>query len=264
MQRPRSPARVPAGTLRTVILAEFETYLSRPIAPTRRIALGRLDLPCDPAPGFGGVLLGGVLARFASDLDEDTTVDVLGLLTDVDLGRRIPQPRARHRFQVDRVGLRPCSHRLIRRGHDLVFEFDGPRGTPSQHVLGAVYAATTVAPGVRPVVVASLRKGFRWRGEIGPALVAHLAGRGAESALRTAADPVAWAMQVLRLSETGERDPGAVVDLTVGCPALPSRSLVQQAFRAQIRAAHPDHGAGNDGAAERISELSEARRILLG
>ena len=39
-----------------MILAELEAYQSRPIAPTRRLALGELNLPCDPAPGFGGIL----------------------------------------------------------------------------------------------------------------------------------------------------------------------------------------------------------------
>ena len=43
-----------------MVLAELEAFLSRPVAPTRRVALGSLDLPGDPAPGFGGILLGGI------------------------------------------------------------------------------------------------------------------------------------------------------------------------------------------------------------
>jgi curved DNA-binding protein CbpA len=39
---------------------------------------------------------------------------------------------------------------------------------------------------------------------------------------------------------------------------------VQQQFREQLMAAHPDHGGDADGAAQRISELTEARRVLLG
>jgi hypothetical protein len=31
-----------------------------------------------------------------------------------------------------------------------------------------------------------------------------------------------------------------------------------------LRDAHPDHGAEADGAAQRIAELTEARRILTG
>ena len=45
-----------------VILAELEVFHSRPIAPTRRVALGRRHLPLHPAPGFGGILLGGIAA----------------------------------------------------------------------------------------------------------------------------------------------------------------------------------------------------------
>ena len=39
---------------------------------------------------------------------------------------------------------------------------------------------------------------------------------------------------------------------------------VQRRFREQLMAAHPDHGGDADGAAQRIAELTEARRILLG
>lgn len=251
-----------------VILAEVEAFHSRPIAPTRRIALGRLELPCDPAPGFGGILLGGIVARFAPDLDEDTTLEVLALLSDVEHDRRIPQPRARHRLQVDRVGLRPCHHRLVGRGEVLAFDIDGTRGTPAQHVLCAVYAAGTLTSRMRPTVVDSLRKGLRWHGDVGPSLAAHLAGP--MSPRTAAADPVAWAIEVLRL----DRDHGVRSDRLTRPPAatpagsdpagLLSRREVQHAFRERLREAHPDHGAADEGAAQRIAELSEARRILLG
>jgi hypothetical protein len=245
-----------------VILAEVEAFHSRPIAPTRRIALGDLDLPCDPAPGFGGILLGGIVARFTGDLDEDTAVDVAHLMNEVERGRRIPQPRARHRLQQDRVGLRPCHHRLVGRGEQLVLDIDHTRGTPAQHVLCAVYAAGTLPSTVRPTVMSSMRKGLRWHGEIGPSLIAHLAGRGADLSVSAASDPVGWALRVLQLSGAARSAAGVAprrVDLTV-----PSRKEVQQAFRDQLRAVHPDHGAADDGAAQRIAELSEARRILLG
>jgi hypothetical protein len=54
-----------------VILAELEVFHSRPIAPTRRVALGHRDLPCSPAPGFGGILLGGIVAAYIPALDPE-------------------------------------------------------------------------------------------------------------------------------------------------------------------------------------------------
>jgi hypothetical protein len=234
-----------------MLLAAVETHLSRPIAPTRRVALGDLQLPCDPAPGFGGILLGGIVARFAPDLDPDLHDDLRRLMTDVERARRIPQPRLRHRLQEDRIGLQRCTHRLTGSGEALTFHFDSERGTAAQHVLCAVYAVGAVPWSVRSTVMDSLRKGLSWRGGSDADLVAHLSGRSqlGLSSLSAISDPVGWAMAMLDLR---------------GVEVLPSRREIQQAFRAQLRSAHPDHGAAGEGAAQRIAELSEARRILLG
>jgi hypothetical protein len=237
-----------------VLLAEMEAFYSRPIAPTRRVALGRLILPCDPAPGYGGILLGGVAARFAPDLDDDWTEDVLHLMTELERGRRIAQPRLRHRLQEDRIWLQSCSHRLLGVGEGVEFSFDEEKGTPAQHVLCAVYAAGTVPWAVRTAVMDTVRKGFRWHGGLGRSLVAHLSGRTAGLSGAAIGDPVSWALGVLDLR-------GAAVGTTA---VVPSRRDVQRAFRDRLRTAHPDHGATDDGAAQRIAELTEARRILLG
>src|SRR5919112_142191 len=82
---------------RQVLLAELEIWHSRPIAPTRRVALGRAQLPVDPAPGFGGILLGGIVAAHIGELDPDLTGELSRLLDDLEAGRRIAQPRLRHR-----------------------------------------------------------------------------------------------------------------------------------------------------------------------
>jgi hypothetical protein len=233
-----------------MLLAEVETYLSRPIAPTRRVALGRLELPTDPAPGFGGILLGGVVARFAPDLSEDFHDEVLHLMYELEHGGRVAQPRLRHRLQKDQVGLQQCVHRLSGGGEQIGFEFDAEKGTAAQHVLCAVYAAGTVARPLRSTVMDTLRKGFRRRGDIGPQLIGHLSGQRGATTLGALSDPVGWALELL--------------DLRAGSGAVPSRKDIQRAFREQLRAAHPDHGAADVGAADRIAELSEARRILLG
>ena len=58
-----------------MLLAELEIWHTRPITPTRRVALGHLVLPTDPAPGLGGVLL-------AANLTLGPAADVLDGLND--------------------------------------------------------------------------------------------------------------------------------------------------------------------------------------
>jgi Arc/MetJ family transcription regulator len=241
-----------------MMLAEVEAYLSRPIAPTRRVALGESTLPVSPAPGFGGVLLGGIVARFAPDLDDDMLAELGHLIGELEVGRRIPQPRLRHRFQKDRIGLQRCRHRLVGVGETLHYEFDEEKGTSAQHVLCAVYAAGALPGRARPAVMDALRRGVRWRGAVDHRLASHLTGAGsaANATVSLVGDPVGWALGILDLT-----DPGDDLDLDAGGP---TRQTVQRAFREALRAAHPDHGADHDGAADRIAQLAEARRILLG
>ena len=81
-----------------------------------------------------------------------------------------------------------------------------------------------------------------------------MAGRGRPLSTAALENPRTWAMAVLGF----EVDDGA--DGLGGR----SRSEVQRRFRSQLRSAHPDHGGAADDAAQRIAELTEARRILLG
>ena len=240
-----------------MILAELEVFLSRPIAPTRRVALGSSTLPMDPAPGFGGVLLGGVAARFGPELDEDLADEVDWLLDELARGSRIAQPRLRHRLQVDRVGLQRSRHRLVGEGESMHFEFEIERGTPAQHVLCAAYAAGTALPSLRSTVIDVVRRGVRWRGDIGPGLIAQLSGQRGVHDIRAVGDPVRWALHVLALADLAEAETSATTPMT------PTRRIVQQAFRDGLRGVHPDHGGDDVEAAERIAQLSEARRILL-
>ena len=69
-----------------MILAELEIWHSRPITPTRRVSLGHLVLPADPAPGFGGILLGAVVARHLFDVDEEMHPDIHRLTLQVERG----------------------------------------------------------------------------------------------------------------------------------------------------------------------------------
>src|SRR3954454_5502889 len=123
-----------------MLLAEIEIRHSRAIAPTRRVALGGLYLPTEPAPGVGGVLLAGVVAAGVSGLEDELRDGLDVLIDDVETGRRLPQPRLRMRFQTDVVGLDRSHHRLVGTGEDMRLEFDD-HGLALPQVLGAVYAA---------------------------------------------------------------------------------------------------------------------------
>src|SRR3712207_206508 len=123
-----------------MLLAELEVRHSRPIAPTRRVALGKLWLPTDPSPGFGGILLAGIVASSLPSLDEDLADELDRLIEDLDRGSRIAQPRLRHRCQEDVIELDRSTHRLLGEGETLRLEVV-EHGPPTQQALGAVYAA---------------------------------------------------------------------------------------------------------------------------
>ncbi|MCU1462385.1 MAG: hypothetical protein JWO37_2460 [Acidimicrobiales bacterium] len=232
-----------------MVLAELEIRHSRAVAPTRRVALGEHWLPTDPAPGFGGILLAGVVAAHVNLVDDETFGELLALVHDLEHGMRIAQPRLRHRFQTDIVGLDRSRHTLRGDGERLTFEFDDHAG-PVPQILGAVYAASQVGWSARPAVFGVLRKGLRWVGPIGPDLAEYLvdptAGRSAP--WRTFPTDARWALKIL----------GFALDTD------PADQEVRKRFRRLIRDAHPDHGGRSEGAGQRILELTEARRILLG
>ena len=240
-----------------MLLAELEIFHSRPIAPTRRISVGRTWLPGSrdgSSPGFGSLLLGAVCARFGSGLTHDLLGEVMVLVYELEHGRPVAQPRLRHRLQLDRVGLTRSRQRLYGpenggSSESLNCEFEGARATPSQLVLGAVYAASLTGPAVRDEALRAVRRGLVWQGDIDEAMFAYLAaGRASPRPARAVADPVGWALEVLGLDCEVE---------------MPAQAAVRRGFRDALRAAHPDLGAAEAEAADRIAELSEARRILL-
>jgi hypothetical protein len=239
------------GSLHTVIVAELEVYHSRPIAPTRRIALGERNLPIDPPPGAGGLLLAGIVAHAAPGVDGELREGLVDLILELQAGRRITQPRVRHRFQTDRVGLLRSTHRLVAVGQALDFEFDDGLGRPVQQALGAVYAAGSLPFEARQRVLDGIQLGLVWGGDVDQRFISAVMGGRSASMVALVAwnDPVAWALDFLGLS--GESDD------------RPPRRVIQRQYRQMLREAHPDHGGGSEGAAQRISELAEARRILL-
>lgn len=230
-----------------MLLAELEVRHSRPIAPTRRVALGELFLPTDPAPGFGGILLAGIMATFHQALDDDSTAELAGLLDDLEHGRRVAQPRLRHRFQSDVIGLDRSCHKLVGAGEDMAFSMED-KDHPYPQVLGVAYAAARLTQRARPQVFRLLRRATRWEGGTGPQLVAYITGDNAAlGGWRRPNQGEGWALEVLGFL-VGEE---------------PDRSDVLTRYRDLIREAHPDVGGDAEGAGSRIAELAAARRILL-
>ncbi len=228
-----------------MLLAELEIFHTRPAVPTRRISLGNLVLPADPPPGFGGLLLGAVVAQHAPGVDADLVPDVRRLITQVERGERIVQPRLRHRFQVDRHGLARSLHQMHGDGEDIEFEF-ASAGSDLAMLLGAVYATERLDSAHRRLITPVLTKALTWRGPIGPALIASLAG-STSTELSALADPRGWAMDVL--------------GFTVG-EAMPSKREIAKQYRRRMRDVHPDHGGAAADASKAILDLNEARRIL--
>ena len=229
-----------------MLLAELQIWHTRPVTPTRRVALGHLVLPTDPAPGLGGVLLAAVVAAYLPGVDEDLVPDVSRLIDQVARGERIVQPRLQHRYQVDRHGLAVSVHQLNGDADHVEFDLHS-MGRPLSQVLGAVYALERFDLSIRRQVAPVLHRALRWRGPIGPSFVADITGVD-RADLVGIADPRAWALDIL--------------GFPVGTGKV-SKKDVMNRFRTRLRETHPDHGGDQKDAGVAIERLGEARRILL-
>ena len=228
------------------VLAELEIWHTRPFTPTRRLSLGALDLPVDHSPGFGGLLLGGIVANHFGDVDDEVVPDLHRLLSQIERGERVVQPRLRHRLQTDRHGLAKSVHRLRGNENELQFEFDS-NGSELVQVLGAIYSLERLEEAARRSLSVVLSRAMRWRGPLDSSFISYLAGSSASN-IAAMADPRAWALDLL------------------GFPAgtvKPSKRQVQERYRAVLRSVHPDHGGDALTASKSIEEIGEARRVLL-
>jgi hypothetical protein len=230
-----------------MLLAELQIWHTRPVTPTRRVALGHLVLPTDPAPGLGGVLLAAVVAAYLPDVDEDHHVDIGRLIDQVARGERIVQPRLEHRYQIDRHGLATSVHQLNGDAEHVEFDLHS-MGRPLSQVLGAIYALERMNVEARRAIAPVLHRAMRWRGRIGPSFIADITGVSRTDIVGIA-DPRLWALDVLGFPA----DSGAV-----------TKKAVMARFRTRLREAHPDHGGDDEEAGAVIERLGEARRILLG
>ena len=199
----------------------------------------------DRPPRPGALLLAGVVGRFAGGLDEDSRDDLPLLIGQVARAERIRQPRLRHRLQEDRIGLTRSRHRLLSPPEGPPsFEFSDRGGSAAQYVLGAVYAAARLPGGPRGEVLDAMRRAIAWPGGADGELLRFLDGHRAPPPVP---ESRVWALGVLGLDSLD----GLVV------------TDVQKRFRRLVATAHPDTGGADGEAGERISNLLEARRILL-
>ena len=134
---------------------------------------------------------------------------------------------------------------MIGEGEDVSFDF-GSTGSDLAQVLGAVYAVERLERSSRRIVAPVLDKAAMWKGPIGAALIAHLAGSNS-TALSALADPLAWAREILGFPADG---------------GTPSKRDVTKQYRRRMRDVHPDHGGAAVDASRAILDLNEARRIL--
>ena len=250
-----------------MLLAELTVRHTRRHMPTRRVALGDRVLPTGH-PGFGSVLLACVAASTVGGLDEEQTEALDSFLREARSGLSVPRRALRFRLQLDTEGLAYSRHRLLGEGQGLVAELDVHGHHPVPQLLGVVMGAAAMAtyprqlalraietaierPGVLPEGIAA-----RWVTHIQqatgdfhaarPAPAAPGKGRATDVWWGVPAER-RWAMEVLGFT------PDASLE----------REDVLRRFRRLVHLAHPDHGAAHGGAAERIVELGEARRVLL-
>ena len=229
-----------------MLLAELQIWHTRPVTPTRRVALGHLVLPTDPAPGLGGVLLAAVVAAYLPNVDEELQPDISRLIDQVTRGDRIVQPRLQHRYQVDRHGLATSVHQLNGDADHVEFDLHS-MGRPLSQVLGAIYALERFDLNIRRQVAPVLHRAMRWSGPIGPSFVADITGVD-RADLVGVKDPRAWALDIL--------------GFPVGTAKV-SKKDVMARFRTRLREAHPAPGGDDADAGAVIERLGEARRILL-
>jgi hypothetical protein len=180
-------------------------------------------------------------------IDDEERDGLDALLAAVEQGARIVQPRLRYRYQTDVHGLERSTHRLVGHGEAMVLEYDD-HGAALPQALAAVYAAGCLSYKARPDVFRLLRRATRWEVGNDPRLIGYLTGDEAVHA--TWSNPALderWALKLLGFHADAE----------------PARSQILKRFRTLLFEAHPDHGGDADGAGARITELSEAKRILL-
>ena len=301
------------------VCAELEVCHSRVVAPTRRVALGSLDLPDD----YGPVLLGCVAGWFSQGQDDEFFSDAAKLLAYVSTRTPIPQPHMRYRFQQDLVGLLVSSHQIREeaellngqengQGDDarssksnrdggknnggknsknlfesLKFVSDTKSSTPAQHVLGALYSAHRLKDEAHWQSCEMIELALEWAVERPPGSLkganTRLGITGIEAKVGTESERSELLGLLIKGSGCIEADARngfgshrlsrltlahrwaiKVLEFEEDEADILSEAIIQDRFRTLLREAHPDSGGNPKEAPTRISDLSEARRLLIG
>ena len=252
-----------------MLLAELNVRHTRRHMPTRRVAIDHGYLPTSGA-AFGGVLLGAVVAEHLPGLDEEQ-FDALDRL--VEVARReltVPRIALRYRLQRDTHGLDLSRHRItsaaVERGSlRPVLELDR-HGPAAPQVIGALMAASQLPPSGKTVAFRFIDAAIARPGTLPEGLEVRRLYEGLPGVRPPAPGTETNVGSVGRAEWQGipseRRWAMEVLGLHAGLAI--ERNDVQKRFRRLVRLAHPDHGAGSLGAAERIAELTEARELLLG
>jgi len=249
-----------------MLLAELTVRHTRRHMPTRRVALGQRLLPT-AHPGYGPLLLGCVVATTVDGLDEEQAEALGPLLREARQGLSIPRRALRFRLQVDTEGLALSRHRLLGEGQGLVVELDVHALHPLPQVLGAVMAAAAMASYPRQLCLRAIASAIERPGVIPEGITTRWVTDAPQRPLDFSSRPPPAASGRARAADLWWGVPAdlrwamEVFGFAPGVP--PEREEILRRFRRLVRLAHPDHGAAHGGAAERIVELGEARRVLL-
>lgn len=255
-----------------MLLAELNIRHTRRHMPTRRVAIDHGYLPTSAA-AFGGVLLGAVVAEHLPGLDEEQFDALDRLIGVARRGLTVPRIALRYRLQRDTHGLDLSRHRIVSAAVEHgsmrpVLELD-LHGPAAPQVIGALMAASQLPPSGKTVAFRFVDAAIARPG----ALPEGLEVRRMYEGLPGVRPPAPGTATKVGTSRTEGREEWqgipserrwAMEVLGLHAGLAIERNDVQKRFRRLVRLAHPDHGAGSAGAAERIAELTEARELLLG
>lgn len=232
-------------------VAELRIFHSRYPSATRRVSPDPIRAVGPRAADAAAYLGCLVLGANVGDLEAAEAEDLTRLLATLNV-RRHPPRALRHRIQNDRHGLDMSLHRLLATEDGWRLDLD-VHGPPAPQVVGALVALDRLEPRRRTPALEAATEVC----DLAVAGYFATAGTLHEQVATTLFDGAAvvvtdsrlvWALETLELPPDSH---GLGVD------------TVQRAYRRGVRAAHPDHGAADDGAADRIMALRRARDLLL-